>query len=207
MKALIIANGTQPTKDLIQKHSDAQILIAADGGIYSADRYGMIPDYIVGDFDSADQNKLGSLHKKTKLIHLEKEKDETDAMIAVDTAVDAGALHIVMLGALGLRTDHAFANLMLIKYAFNKGARLYLEDEYCDVSFATGETLIAGKPGQTVSVMPFGGSATVSSDDSLYYPMDRLFMLPENPVGISNVLKKESARLYIEGFALVFRIK
>jgi thiamine pyrophosphokinase len=207
MKALIIADGAVPSRELLKKHSDAELVIAADGGLKTAEKYGLVPDFLIGDFDSAGESALRILNEQTTIIRLAKEKNETDGMVAVDTALGEGARHIVMLGALGKRTDHAFANLMLIKYAWDKGARLHLEDEYCEVCLATGETQITGKTGQTVSVLPFGGSATVSSDDSLHYPMDRLFMSPGDPVGISNILKGPLAHLYIEGFALIFKIK
>ncbi len=207
MKALIIADGSAPSKDLIEKHRSAKILIAADGGLKTAEAYGLVPDYLIGDFDSADKAAMQHLNKKTKLVHLAKEKNETDGMVAVDTAISAGANEIVMLGALGKRTDHAFANLMLLRYAWDRGAALVLEDEYCEASLATGEVAITGKEGQTVSVLPFGGSATVTSDSALHYPMDSLFMAEGDPVGISNVLEGTSARLNIKGFALIFKIK
>jgi thiamine pyrophosphokinase len=207
MKALIIADGTAPTKELLEKHNDAQLVIAADGGLKTTETFGLVPDYLIGDFDSAGEAALMRLDKKTKLVRLAKEKNETDGMIAVDTALKAGAFQIVMLGALGKRTDHAFANLMLLKYAWNKGAALVLEDEYCEVSLATGETRLNGKRGQTVSVLPFGGSATVSSDGALHYPMDSLFMSEGDPVGISNILKGTSSKLEIRGFTLIFKIK
>jgi thiamine pyrophosphokinase len=207
MKALIIADGMPPSEKLLEKHIAAGLLIVADGGLKVAERFRLVPDYIIGDFDSADPQELKEIGVETKIIRLRREKNETDAMIAIDTAIKESALEIVMLGALGKRSDHALANLMLLKYAWNKGARLLLEDEYCEASLAAGKTQIEGTPGQTVSILPFGGSATVSSDDSLHYPMDGLFMQPENPVGISNVLKNSFAQLYIDGFALIFKIK
>jgi len=207
MKALIIADGSAPIKDLIQKHSDAPLVIAADGGLKAAGLFNITPDYLIGDFDSADPDEINRLPAHTKLVRLNKEKNETDSMVALDTAIKEGADDIVMLGALGKRTDHALANLMLLKQAWDKGTRLVLEDEYCEVCLATGKTTISGKKGQTVSVLPFGGSATVSSDDALHYPMDNLYMSEEDPVGISNILEKPAAEIHIKGFALVFKIK
>ncbi len=207
MKALILADGFPPDKTLINKHADADLLIAADGGYETAVRFGLKPDYLVGDFDSAGKGVLNKLDDHTKIIRLSAEKNETDSMIAVDIAFQNGAFDIVMLGALGRRSDHALANMMLLKYAFDKGGRLILEDEYCEASLATGKTLLAGRRGQTVSILPFGGSATVSSDDALHYPMDRLYMSESNPVGISNVFEKDTSIIDIQGFALIFIIK
>lgn len=207
MKALIIANGFPPDKALIEKHADADILIAADGGYEYLLRCGLKPDYLVGDFDSARKEALGGLDGHTQVVRLSEEKNETDSMVAIDIALQDGAFDIVMLGALGKRSDHAQANIMLLKYAFDKGARLLLEDEYCEVFLATGQTRLTGRKGQTVSILPFGGEATVSSDDALHYPMDRLYMAASNPVGVSNVFDQSTAVVDIQGFALIFMIK
>lgn len=206
MKALIIANGKSPSKKLIFKHKDAELLIAADGGIRTAMKYGLNPDFIIGDFDSA-VNVPSEVIQKSTVVRLSLEKNETDGMVAIDTAIQNGAMNIVMLGALGKRTDHAVANLMLLKYAWYKGAALTLEDEYCEITLATGKTVVKGKKGQTVSVLPFMGSATVTSDKSLHYPMDKLYMNEGNPVGISNILEKTSSNIFIEGYAMIFKIK
>lgn len=208
MKALIIADGSPPSRELVQKHSDSELIIAADGGLHVIQEFGLKPDFLIGDFDSADKREVGSLSKSdTRIIQYAVEKNETDGMIALNVAFEQGAREIVMLGALGKRTDHAFANIMLLKYASDHGASMTIEDEYCEVSLVTGQTVIRGKTGQTVSVLPFGGSAVVSSDESLHYPMDRLYMGEGDPVGISNVLKRDQARIVVEGWALLFKIK
>lgn len=208
MKALIIANGEPPSRELVQKHSDAEILIAADGGYDTLKKLGLKPDFLIGDFDSADRRDVQSAgDTDTRIIRYDVEKNETDGMIALEIAFKAGAREIVMLGALGKRTDHALGNIMLLKHARDHGAQMTIEDEYCEVSLVSGETVIRGQKGQTVSLLPFAGSAVVSSDNALHYPMDRLFMGEGDPVGISNILKKAEAQVTIEGWALLFKIK
>ena len=208
MKALIIADGSPPSRELIQKHSDSDMIIAADGGLHVIQKFGLKPDFLIGDFDSADRSEIKSAAQNdTRVIQYAVEKNETDGMIALEIAFEQGARELVMLGALGKRTDHALANIMLLKYARDHGANMTIEDEYCEVRLVTGETVIRGQKGQTVSVLPFAGSAVVSSDDSLHYPMNRLFMGEGDPVGISNILVSEEAIISVEGLALVFLIK
>lgn len=208
MKALIIADGSPPSGELVQKHSDSDLIIAADGGLHVIQKLGLKPDFLIGDFDSADKREMGSVNKEvTRVMQYAVEKNETDGMIALNIAFEQGARKLVMLGALGKRTDHALANIMLLKYAHDHGAAMTIEDEYCEVSLVTGETVIHGSRGQTVSVLPFAGSAVVSSDDSLHYPMNRLFMGEGDPVGISNILEREDATITVEGWALLFKIK
>jgi thiamine pyrophosphokinase len=209
MKALIIADGSPPPGELVRKHSDSDIIIAADGGLHIIQKLGLKPDFLIGDFDSADIREIGTINQNdTRIIQYAVEKNETDGMIALNIAFEQGAFDIVMLGALGKRTDHALANIMLLKYARDHGAQMIIEDEYCEVSLVAGETVIRGYLGQTVSILPFAGSATVSSDNSLHYHMERLFMGEGDPVGISNILESEEARITIDqGMALLFKIK
>ena len=208
MKALLIANGVAPNGELIQKHlADSDIVIAADGGIKTLKKFGAAPDYLIGDFDSVSYKSTHGIDDgKTQTIQFPKEKNETDGMIAVNVALEKGADTIVLLGALGKRTDHAIANIMLLQYAQNRGAHLIIEDEYCEVQIASGKYTISGQKGQTVSLLPFSGSATVTADDALYYPLDHLFLSMEDPVGISNIMRKDTADIFIEGTVLVFKI-
>lgn len=208
MKALIVASGSPPSKKLIQKHSDADLLIAADGGIEILKKCGMIPDFLIGDFDSAKGRTVRSYKGgKTQIVRFAVEKNETDGMIALKLALERGADCVVLLGGLGKRTDHALANIMLLQYAHGRGVPMIIEDRYCQVTLASGETQVHGKIGQTISILPWIGPCTVTSDDSFHYPLKELYMAQDDPVGVSNVLTKPEARLTIQGLALIFKIK
>ncbi|MCK7517698.1 MAG: hypothetical protein MZV64_08270 [Ignavibacteriales bacterium] len=55
-KCLIIANGKSPTKKVVEYFYSKgfNTIICADGGANSARKLGIIPDFIIGDLDSAD---------------------------------------------------------------------------------------------------------------------------------------------------------
>ncbi len=209
MKALIVASGSPPSKELLRRHGGADIVIAADGGIEILQKYGIIPDFLIGDFDSASGRTVRSYGgTKTQVVRFAVEKNDTDGMIALKLAIERGAKNIVLLGALGRRTDHAYANIMLLQYAYDTGVYLEIEDEYCSISLASGDTVLRGEPGQTISILPWMGAATVTADDSFFhYPLASLYMAPGDPVGVSNILLVPEARLAIEGMALLFKIK
>lgn len=208
MKALIVASGSPPAGELLKKHSDADLVIAADGGIEILKKSGIIPDFLIGDFDSACGTTVrGYDGTKTQIIRFAVEKNETDGMIALKIALEKGADSIVMLGGLGKRTDHAMANIMLLYYAYKNGVSMQLEDGFCEITLHSGEVDLRGTAGQTVSILPWMGDATVTSDESFHYPLKSLYMAQENPVGISNILLKTEAHLCIEGMALIFKIK
>ena len=55
MKVLIVSGGEKPSKELLKKVTkDCNLIIGVDHGCDVLAEQGIIPSYIVGDFDSAD---------------------------------------------------------------------------------------------------------------------------------------------------------
>ena len=86
----------------------AQNLLREDDYIICADRgyaycvsMGVVPDLVLGDFDSYN----GSLPQNCELLRYPVEKDDTDTMLAVKEAIRRGYHEIMMLGMLGGRLD------------------------------------------------------------------------------------------------------
>lgn len=73
-------------------------VIAADKGLVHLEAQGIRPDLIVGDFDS-----LGQVPAGDNILRHPVEKDDTDTMLAVKTALDRGMGTIVFYGCLGDR--------------------------------------------------------------------------------------------------------
>ena len=81
-------------------------VICADAGYETAERYGITPDLVVGDFDSAKTLPP----KGNKVLTLPVEKDVTDTMYAVIKGFAKGYRSFVLVGCLGgARFDHSTA--------------------------------------------------------------------------------------------------
>ena len=101
------------------------MLIAADAGLENARKLGLAPQAAIGDFDSCVQpSDFGG-----ELLVYPKRKDSTDAMLAVQYCLKAGIKDIVLMGALGGRLDHTFANLQLLAFLESIGARGLISGE------------------------------------------------------------------------------
>jgi len=62
MKVIIISGGNPPSRELLQKEiTDNAFLIGADSGANCLYKYNILPDLLVGDFDSIDEKALGLL--------------------------------------------------------------------------------------------------------------------------------------------------
>ena len=196
---MIIAAGTPPKTRMVVKESKAaDLIIAADAGMSVLRRRKIIPNVVIGDLDSAKDSDLGFFIKEgVEVIRLKKEKDETDAVAALDLAIGRGATSIVILGAFGDRLDHTLANFMLLTRAYKKGVRAYLKGGGALVYICEGRSEITGKKGDTVSILPVGEYALVESSAGLHYPLQNLELKNDFPVGISNVLISDGASINV----------
>lgn len=75
-------------------------VICADAGYETAAQYGIVPDLIVGDFDSAKELPP----QGQKVARLPVEKDVTDTMYAAMRGLTKGFRSFVLLGCLGGRS-------------------------------------------------------------------------------------------------------
>ncbi len=113
---MIICNGNPPPEKLLhQLWQEADYRVAADGGANQLYCYNLIPDAVVGDFDSIKPEVRKKL-PNSKLFHV-KEQDTNDADKAVRHCLQRGFTEINLLGADGGRQDQFLSSLeILFKY-------------------------------------------------------------------------------------------
>lgn len=106
---------------ILEKRFDC--IIAADRGLQFCYEQNIMPNYILGDYDSIDP-KILDWYKSKSVIPVAvfpAEKDDTDGALAFQKAIEIGSDCIYFLGALGGRMDHAIANIHLLKSVLNSG--------------------------------------------------------------------------------------
>ena len=96
---------------LAKKLTSADKIFCADSGLNHANKIGIIPDKIVGDFDSVDKNLLNKYKTKSEIIH-NPDQYSTDLMKALDLTNDLCDIEIY--GAVGGRADHDFSNIITL---------------------------------------------------------------------------------------------
>lgn len=195
----VFAAGTQASKELVKKHIKENIfIVAADAGYKSCEAYGLTPDLMVGDYDSAKMPKTD-----IELIKLNPIKDETDSADALKFAIQRGYKNIVMFGATGGRLDHTFANLELCASLKQKNVSLTLIDDHHRIFALHKEKMVLQEPNKYISIFPFGGSATVTLID-FDYPLEHKTLSAFCGLGVSNEMHKETAEIIVEdGMVLV----
>jgi thiamine pyrophosphokinase len=212
-KGIVVGNGRCPDRDGLPAETldDAQIVVAADGGVACALALGLRPDVVVGDADSlelSDLNRLGQLG--IPLVRVSPHKDASDLELAVREAVGRGARSLVILGALdGDRVEHSMANLMLLTLPELARADASIVDERSTVRVldaadtSSAALRLSGQAGDFISLFPWAGPAEGITTEGLRYPL-RDEPLPVGPSrGLSNELVGTSATVRLRGGRLL----
>ena len=178
-------------------------VICADGGYETALKLGLVPDLVVGDFDSAQKRPPASL----RTLVLPVEKDVTDTMFAALKGLAKGLRDFVLLGCLGgPRFDHSLASIETLLYLRDHGAWGFLADERTKVFLLREEKLrITKLKGATVSVFPYGCPTCTVTYTGLQYPLTRGSLTVGGLLmGVSNSITADDAEIKVHsGTALV----
>lgn len=201
-KAIVVANGTLDDPARLRQRLAAwgpAEVIVADGGVLLAAQLELQPQVVIGDLDSLDPELRASLSAAgARFQATPAEKDETDLELAVWQAVAGGAEQVAILGALGGRLDMTLANVMLLADERLAGAHveLWRADQTAWIIRPPGGPL-PGRVGDTISLIPLGGTASGMTTHNLAYPL-KAESLPVGPArGLSNVIRQIPASVQL----------
>lgn len=201
-RCVIVAAGRIQSDEIIKNNIFYDdYIIAADAGYTALKRIGITPDLIVGDFDSSDtpENEIDT-------IVLNPIKDCTDTEFAVEKAVEKGLSDILVIGGLGGRIDHSFANIVLVAEFKNKEVNVTLITDNQKIYALKNEIKSVVKSDSYVSVFAFGGECTVTFE-GMFYPLKQYALSPYQVLGISNEIVDETAQITAEsGILLVMEV-
>ena len=124
-RCLIVAGGDyapiEPEK--------GDFILACDKGYVWCMREGIVPDLILGDFDSYS----GSLPEGVPILCFPIEKDDTDTMLAVRWASEQGFEAVRLCCCFGGRLDHLLSNVETLHYAVMLGMEAEAHDGNTDL--------------------------------------------------------------------------
>jgi thiamine pyrophosphokinase len=207
MKIVLFANGSISNLDQASRFTqDCNMIIAADGGARHCLAARIVPQVVIGDFDSLSPAELDELKMQgSKLIRFPARKDSTDLELALEYACDQGADQIIILGGLGLRWDQTLANILLLAGPSNKCARLSLMDGNQEIMLIkeSQKFEINGQPGDTVSLIPIRGDAQGIITTGLDYPLIDEELKFGTTRGVSNVLLEQTGTVLLKHGLLI----
>jgi len=202
LRAVIFANGKMNNPDQARAQAElGDLLIAADGGALHCLELGLIPDMVIGDFDSLQEQDLNTLESKgAEIVRYPARKDYTDLELALQRAVKRGARDILVIAALGARWDQTLANLLLPAASALQQADIRLLDGQQEIRLVRGPDRmeLEGQPNDIVSLVPLGGPAVHITTYGLEYPLNGETLDFGSTRGISNVLLDTRARIDLQ---------
>ena len=174
-------------------------VIAADRGYDSLMAFGVQPDLVVGDFDS-----LGHTPSHPNVIQLPAEKDDTDMIFALRKGLELGYRRFVLLGGVGGRVEHTYANLQLLDWLTTQGAQGFLVGEKtAATALRDGELVFPQSMSGYLSVFCNSGSAEGVTLEKLKFPLSEHTLTGTFPLGVSNEFIGESARVAVKSGSLI----
>jgi len=194
MKSCWIFGGAPVSNEYRVMPPDGAFIIAADSGYSLAKRSGCKPDLLLGDFDSLKEDKP----QDCEIITAAAEKDDTDVMLAVKTALERGYTDITVVGGTGGRLDHTYANFQTLSYILDCGGsgRLVGENDETELA-AAGEYVYPKREGMYLSLFAYGGNAVITTTGTKYNLTD--YCLSDSfPLGVSNEILAEECRLIVK---------
>lgn len=174
MKIVIMSGGRAPSKELLLREAQkADIIIGADRGCETLLKNNIIPDLVLGDFDSVDKEVLHKVEElKLNIVKFNPEKDFTDSELAFQKAIELGGKEICLLGFTGTRLDHTLANLGLLHKALSLDIKCEIIDDNNRMFLIDKPTILKGHKGQVVSFSYFNGIVEGFSIEGAKYPIN-----------------------------------
>ncbi len=159
---------------------------------------------VVGDLDSAGAASLEWARGLGAEIEAHPvRKDSTDLELALEFASRrASEIHVIASGS--GRLDHTIANLLVLASSRWADMNVTATVDGSHIEVVRGSRRLAGRIGDTVSLLAVGGPARIASSAGLEYPLADECLSPTSARGVSNVIVGAPATLdVVEGVVLV----
>lgn len=207
MITLIISGGELNSNFLKEfiKNNNINNIIAVDKGLEALDENGILPNYIVGDFDSINKNVLSKYENNAEVIKLNPEKDFSDTHMALKLAIKIKSTSIYVLGAMGKRIDHALANIHILKEALDSNIECKILDSNNEIQLiTTGKHEVGNLGYKYVSLIPLTTKVEGITLTGFKYPLNNATLEIGHSIGVSNELIKDIATIEIKSGILIF---
>lgn len=185
----LVGGGPVSQADLAVAMALAPVIVAADGGADRCLRHGVVPQAVIGDFDSISAQARAAI--AADRLHVISEQDSTDFDKALRSVT---APFVLALGFAGARIDHGLA-------VFNALVR---RDAPCvvvgprDVVFhARRAVRLDMRGGDRLSLFPMGRVSGQSR--GLAWPIGGLDFAPDGRIGTSNRVAAGQVDLVFDG--------
>ena len=188
--------GALPVKDMYEKPSFGDFIIAADKGYENLLKLGITPDLIIGDFDSSM-----SVPKGDNVINLNVRKNDTDVGHALEWALSNGYERFIVYGASGGMLDHTMANIQLADDVIRRTGKNGYICYYGDMNFTVirdSSFVLEKKETGRVSVFSLCDKSYNVTIKGLSYEVENITLDRFFPLGVSNSFVGKEGYISVE---------
>ena len=188
-------------KNLIR---DTDFVICADRGWQNAEKHGIKPDMIVGDFDSSPYPEDAD----ASVTVLPVVKDDTDTFYIARYIVENGYTDVLMLGLLGgKRIEHTIANIQTLVFFARNRINATAMDRYSTLMvIKDGCITLPDMPDKFFSLFSMGEKAEGVSIKGAKYPLSDYTLTNYFPIGVSNEFIGENVDITVANGSILLII-
>ena len=176
-------------------------IIGVDKGLEFCYRNHVIPDWILGDFDSISKEVIDWYREQQEIPirQYKPEKDDTDTRLGMELALKLGSDKIFLLGATGGRLDHYMGNLQSLLITARKEKEGWILDEQNAITVRKAGKICIHKEeqfGKYVSFFTVGGDVSGLTLKGFKYPLDGYDLtVADSGLTVSNEIAAETAEV------------
>jgi len=182
---------------------EADLVVAADGGLEVLRQADRRVHALVGDMDSIEAESLAWAQSSgAEIITHSTRKDFTDLELAIEHACSrAEAVHVI--ASVSGRLDHAIANLLILASPHWADTDVTATVDAAHIEVVRGSHSLHAEVGETVSLLAVGARCRVLQTCGLEYPLLDEWLEPASARGVSNVITDSPATInVVEGVLL-----
>ncbi len=181
------------------------LIICADSGLRHAIALGVIPEYVIGDFDSVDPAHLDwAKAQQGVAVHHDADQNATDLQKALRLSQEHSKdAQIIVFGALGGRLDHQFGNILSLEQ-FDGHSRIALRDKTTHLRLLSQPFSFEGQIGDYVGVIPLRETKNLRYEGLEYAAEDLGPPYNLGWLGTSNVMSADEGRVDFDSGIVLF---
>lgn len=215
MSKTVIISGGELDEGFAEKvlaEYEGAYIIGVDKGVEFLYRNEILPQYIVGDFDSIDSEIIDYYRNETQVSIREYNpiKDATDTEIAIRLGITLGSSELIILGATGGRIDHLWANIQTLSIACSAGVEAYILDEKNKIRVIDKPCVLKKSEayGPYLSVFSLTGEIFDFNLRGTKWPLSHHILRPMDSLTVSNRFEAEEVEIdFADGMIVVMETK
>lgn len=189
-------------------------IVGVDSGAAHCLALDLVPDWIVGDFDSLDDRFMHDQRLANAAVkRYPSMKAASDLQLALELLCDCRPSRVIVFGVSGGRTDHLLFNWQLPAsrhWPFDlrlvdQTVSTFVLQGIANLECSHKACLVNVQPGQLVSLLPLTTVEGVITK-GLMYPLTAATLVPGTTLGLSNVANATTISVQIETGTLLLMV-